>query len=132
MPDFEPRPTSKPRPGMVLCVTKNKVTRFLRVTHVFDDCVYAMWVGEPNEARTARRPRKFTLSELDRMKNRKAAWGQLRLPPDLLDVPDKGSLRWTTLEHLWNLIKPLIVKVIPPFLFPCDSVRALPVCNDFA
>jgi hypothetical protein len=99
---------------MVLCVTKNKVTRFLRLTHVFDDCVYAMWVGEPNEARSARRPQKFTLSELDRMKNRKAAWGQLRLPPDLVDVPDKDSLRWTTLEHLWNLIKPLIVKFRDP------------------
>ncbi|WP_188130773.1 DDE-type integrase/transposase/recombinase [Paraburkholderia panacisoli] len=97
-------------------MTENNVSRFLRLTHLFDDCAYAMWVGEPNEARTARRPRRLTLSELDLlMKNRKATWGQLRLPPDLLNVPDKDSLGWRTLEHLWDQIKPLIVEFRDPY-----------------
>ncbi|MCX4173718.1 MULTISPECIES: hypothetical protein [Paraburkholderia] len=44
-----------------------------------------------------------------------ATWGQLRLPPALLDVPDKDSIAWKTLEHLWNLTKPLIVEFRDPY-----------------
>ena len=30
--------------------------RYLRLTHIFEDGVYAMWVGTPEEARYAKRP----------------------------------------------------------------------------
>ena len=81
---------------MVLRVTDNTGIRFLRLTHLFDDCAYIMWVGEPNEARTARRPQKLILGELDALaKTPNATWGHLRLPPALLDIPDKNSIAGT-------------------------------------
>jgi putative transposase len=115
MQDFQASPTSKPNSGMVLRVTQDGQTRFLRLTHVFETCIYAMWVGEPNEARTARRPQKFTRSALDNLVNTpNATWGQLLLPPAFLNVPPKGSIASETLERVWSLIKPLIVKLRDP------------------
>ena len=43
-----------PTPGLVLRVGED-TDRYLRLTHVFNDCIYAMWVGEPEGARYARR-----------------------------------------------------------------------------
>jgi putative transposase len=81
MTDFQPGPISNPRPGMVLRVIKDGHAQFLRLTHVFDECMYAMWVGEPNEARTARRPRKFSLIEIDGlMKQANSTWGPTSPP----------------------------------------------------
>ncbi|WP_341318482.1 hypothetical protein WN982_25955 [Paraburkholderia sp. IMGN_8] len=92
-------------------MTENDKTRFLRLTHLFDNCAYVMWVGEPNEVRNARRPRKLKLGELDRLaKTINATWGHLSLPPGLSDVPDTNSSAARTLEHTWHLVKPLITK----------------------
>ncbi|WP_429465963.1 hypothetical protein [Paraburkholderia sp. WSM4175] len=49
------------------------------------------------------------------MKKRNATWGRLNLPPALLAVPNKDSNASRTLEHLWQLIKPLIVKFRVPY-----------------
>lgn len=97
-----------PTPGLVLRVGVD-TNRYLRLTHVFKDCVYAMWVGEPEGARYARRPTSISLSELRALADSaSSAWGKLVLPASLTNEPIKGSERSTQLETAWHLVEPLI------------------------
>ena len=97
-----------PIPGLVLRVGETG-NRYLRLTHVFNDCVYAMWVGEPEGARYARRPTPMSLSELQTLADTaSSAWGKLVLPAALTNEPTKGSDRSTQLDTAWSLVEPVI------------------------
>ncbi|MCT6721563.1 transposase family protein [Acidovorax sp. K2F] len=97
-----------PSPGLVLRVGEAG-NRYLRLTHVFNDCVYVMWVGAPEGARYARRPMSMSLSELQKLaETTSSAWGKLVLPAALTNEPTKGSERSTQLETAWSLVEPLI------------------------
>lgn len=100
---------------MILRVSERNRTRFLRLTHVFDNCVYGMFVGEPSEARTVKRPKKFTLQQLDLLiANPGSTWGQFDLPAALRDAPTADSIPGETLEYRWKVIKPLIESFLEP------------------
>lgn len=97
-----------PAPGLVLRVGETTY-RYLRLTHVFSDCVYVMWVSEPEGARYARRPTSMSLSELQALANiASSAWGKLVLPAALTNEPTEGSDRSTQLDTAWSLVEPLI------------------------
>lgn len=97
-----------PSPGLVLRVGEAG-NRYLRLTHVFNDCVYVMWVGAPEGARYARRPTSMSLSELQNLaETTSSAWGKLVLPAALTNEPTKGCERSTQLETAWSLVEPLI------------------------
>ncbi len=102
--------TGNPAPaaGLALRVGESS-NRYLRLTHVFNDCVYVMWVGEPEGARYARRPTSMSLSELQTLADTpSSAWGKLVLPAALTNEPTKGSERSTQLDTAWALVEPLI------------------------
>lgn len=97
-----------PVPGLVLRIGEAP-SRYLRLTHVFDDCVYAMWVGEPEGARYARRPTPMPLRELQALAALPlSAWGKLVLPPALTNQPTAGTEKSMELDAAWSLIEPLI------------------------
>lgn len=97
-----------PAPGLVLRVGEASY-RYLRLTHVFNDCVYFMWVGEPEGARYARRPTSMSLNELQNLADTtSSSWGKLVLPAALTNEPPKGSERSTQLDTAWSLVEPLI------------------------
>lgn len=97
-----------PAPGLVLRVGEGE-SRFLRLTHVFDDCVYSMWLGEAEGARDARRPTCMSLGELLTLAEApNSAWGKLVLPAALTSEPTQGSDRWIQLDAAWSLVEPLI------------------------
>lgn len=97
-----------PAPGLVLRVGEPGY-RFLRLTHVFKGRVYAMWVGEPDGARYARRPTALSMTELEALSGSPGAvWGQLMLPPALTNEPPVDSPRSSQLQAAWSLIEPLI------------------------
>ena len=97
-----------PAPGLVLRVGE-ATNRYLRLTHVFSDCVYVMWVGEPEGARFARRPASMPFSELQALAETAfSSWGKLVLPSALTNEPAEGSERSTQLDTAWSLVEPLI------------------------
>lgn len=107
--EFQPCKNAVPREGMVLRVPGHDTAKFLRLTHVFNGCVYVMWVGRPEEARNARRPRKLSADELANLvKTPGATWGLLPLPLPLSDTPEKNSVAGNTLEGTWRIVRPLI------------------------
>lgn len=106
--EFQPLLTPTPSPGIVLRIG-NDACRYLRVTHVFDQCVYVMWVDTPENARYARRPMRRTLAELTALaSDDTSVWGRLLLPPSMLDPPEGDSARAASLEAAWSLVQPLI------------------------
>lgn len=108
MVNFSNVPNAAPTPGLVLRISQPQVS-YLRVTHLFGDCAYVIWVGEPNEARTARRPMRKTLAELDDMVQLHAGeWGQLTLPPTMTTPPAPDSEQALKLSVTWALIAPII------------------------
>jgi putative transposase len=97
-----------PVPGLVLRVGQED-SRYFRLTHVFDDCAYAMWVSEPERARYARRPVAISLLDLKALAAPpSSAWGRLALPPALVNAPEAESERSTRLEAAWGLVAPLL------------------------
>lgn len=109
MPDFQVI-TGKPAPtaGLLLRVGQPPC-RYLRLTHVFSDCAFVMWVGEPEQARYARRPTPMSLSELRALAAQTdAAWGRRPLPAALANEPAPGTDRAVQLEAAWSLVKPLV------------------------
>lgn len=85
-------------PGHVLRFGEG-VPRFLRLTHVFSDCVYVMWVGQATGALSAQRPKRMLLTALDELSaSPNAAWGRLKLPSPLSSEPVEGSSRKIQLE----------------------------------
>lgn len=109
MPDFQPQTDSPaPAPGMVLRIGTES-HRYLRLTHVFGTRIYAMWVGEPEAARYARRPTAMSLTEFQALSTSPAAtWGRIVLPPALSGEPEPESSRAVLLESAWTLVEPLI------------------------
>lgn len=108
MPNFQSVTNAAPVPGLVLRIGDTD-SRYLRLTHVFDDCIYAMWVDGPENARYARRPTRKLLSELlELADNPTSAWGRLTLPPALSESPPENSARAMQLDAAWELIKPLV------------------------
>lgn len=93
---------------MVLRVCQTE-SRYLRLTHIFDHCVYFMWVSEPENARYAHRPVRMLLSELQKLAAKpESTWGLLRLPSALGIPPPAKSEREHELNAAWSLIQPLI------------------------
>jgi putative transposase len=109
MPDFQALANSPaPTAGLVLRVGTES-HRYLRLTHVFQNCVYAMWVGDPEAARYAQRPRAMPLEDLRLLAaSPTAAWGRLVLPPALSTEPEEGSHKAALLDSAWGLVQPLI------------------------
>jgi len=108
MIDFESLTNTTPTAGLVLRLDETD-DRYLRLTHVFDDCVYAMWVGEPEQARYARRPVRKLRQELEQLAvDSSSTWGRIVLPTALSYPPQEGSERALALDAAWNLIEPLI------------------------
>lgn len=108
MIEFQPVMNSAPTPGLILRIGEADF-RYLRITHVFEECIYAMWVSEPEQARYARRPNKILLKELNQLiKNNPSQWGRLALPSALAVLPLPDSERQHDLDNAWHLIKPLI------------------------
>lgn len=100
---------SAPVPGMVLRLACPDI-RYLRVTHRFSNCVYVMWVGEPEKIRKARRPLRKSLVNLEELVNEYGGeWGHLRLPAALTTTPASHSKQAHDLNVAWGLIEPLIV-----------------------
>lgn len=95
-------------PGLVLRSGEN-TQRFLRLTHVFRDCVYVMWVGQATGAISARRPARMLLTVLEELAaSPTAVWGRLKLPTSLSSEPAEGSTQKVRLDSAWSLIQPLV------------------------
>src|ERR1035437_437268 len=110
MPEFLTLANSAPAPGLVLQVREADKS-FLRITHVFGDCVYCMWVGEPEKAYYARRPKRMPLRELLQLAAEPdSAWGRLALPTALSVAPLAESEEAQSLQADWSLIEPLIIQ----------------------
>src|ERR1017187_7123429 len=108
MPEFHPVANTAPLPGLVLRVGVAD-DRFLRITHVFDDCVYCMWVSEPENAYYARRPKRMPVRELQQLAiEPTSSWGRLELPTVLSESPQPGSKKAEAHGGAWSLIEPLI------------------------
>lgn len=107
--DFQPVVNAALSLGMVLRIGETN-SQYLRITHIFKDCVYAMWVDEPKNARYARRPLRKSMSEIDLFaKDPSSTWGRFPLPsrmtsssPEIVDQPE-------LINSAWHLIEPLIV-----------------------
>jgi putative transposase len=107
MIEFQPLENPAPIPGLVLRIGDQN-SRYLRLTHVFEECVYVMWVNEPEEARYARRPSRMLLKELKKMaSSNSSTWGKIALPPALSVSPLPESERAQELISAWLLIEPL-------------------------
>lgn len=108
MIEFVPLPNATPSAGLVLRLGKTE-SRYLRLTHVFEDCVYVMWVSEPEQVRYARRPVRKLMQELKQLTaDDSAAWGRIVLPTALTNRPLDGSERALALDSAWSLISPLV------------------------
>lgn len=107
MIEFQPLENPAPIPGLVLRMGDQN-SRYLRLTHVFEECVYVMWVNEPEEARYARRPSRMLLKELKKMaSSNSSTWGRIALPPALSVSPLPESEGAQELNSAWLLIEPL-------------------------
>lgn len=106
--EFIPTKNAALSPGMALRIEETN-SKYLRLTHVFDRCVYAMWVGKPSNARYAKRPKRILLSELNKLAAQPGStWGRLTLPSALTLPPPDESERSKELDAAWNMIEPLI------------------------
>jgi hypothetical protein len=95
-------------PGMVLRVGETD-SKYLRLTHVFEDCAYVMWVSTPENARYARRPKKMLLGELKQLASATTStWGRFVLPLALSTPPLEGSERFLAMNAAWLIIQPLV------------------------
>lgn len=107
--EFHVVSNSIPAPGLVLRIGETQC-RYLRITHVFGDCVYFMYVSESQNVRRARRPVRIPMSELlEQTGQSPSNWGQLALPRAMSNPPAQNSESADALDTAWNLVKPLIV-----------------------
>jgi len=108
MPEFHPYPVQPaPVPGLVLRVAGDTL-RYLRLTHVFDDGVFAMWVAEAERVRYAKRPRFLGWDDVEKLAAGGSTWGRIVLPPQLSTKPEPDSPEAATLDSNWALIAPLV------------------------
>ena len=83
--------------------------KFLMITHVFENCVYAMWVSAAEGARYARRPQRKTYQALeDLISKTGSCWGRIGLPPELRVRPEADRSEGYMLDAAWSLIRPLV------------------------
>jgi putative transposase len=107
---FVPAPGALPAPGLVLRIPNVKPKgsyRYLRLTHVFEDAVFGMWMEGPEFARYAKRP--FPLSSHEFNKLRKApgaCLGQAELP--IIFTQPISSDERRELDALWDSMQPLV------------------------
>ncbi|WP_178372258.1 DDE-type integrase/transposase/recombinase [Pollutimonas bauzanensis] len=107
--EFEKVGNITPTEGLVLRVG-NQQPKYLRVTHVFTSCIYGIWVTTPQQARSARRPKRISSNEVTHLiENNGGQWGKLRLPYQFIGI---GKFRKNdhteAIEAAWNLIEPLV------------------------
>lgn len=108
MVDFLPTPSAQLSPGLVLYLPGNKPT-YLRLTHLFDTCIYAMWVGDANQVRTALRPHRLLFHELDVLISTPGSqWGRIPLPNAFSNTPESKSERGMSLDATWKIVGPLL------------------------
>lgn len=106
--EFYPVGNTLATPGMVLRIGETEY-RYLRITHVFGECVYAMYVSEPQNVRRARRPVRMPMPELlEQATQPSSCWGQLALPASMSNPPSPTSGRAEALTTAWDLVRPLI------------------------
>lgn len=111
MLEFQGLPkNTAPAPGLVLRLdSETGSSRYLRLTHVYRRRVYVMWVGEPEAARSARRPNEMPMTQLLELAAADTStWGKIVLPPALTVEPTAETPRAIQLESAWSLISPLI------------------------
>lgn len=108
MLEFSPVAHAAPAPGLVLRLGETNA-QYLRVTHVFSSCIYVMRIGEPEQARNARRPSRWSILEIQKLIGRSdTTWGRLVLPASLSNSPSSTAGRALELETAWALITPLV------------------------
>lgn len=109
MVDFRALPNHPaPRAGLALHDLASP-GRYLRLTHVFDDGVYAMWVGEPDQARYAKRPIFYSWEKINsHTSSASAKWGRILLPSEFSPPAAGDSVHTEKLHSAWTLIAPLI------------------------
>lgn len=104
---FEAIPHARPSAGLVLRVGVSD-PQYLRLTHIFDNCVYCMWISDASQARYARRPKRLSLADLKMLETTPdSTWGRLALPPGFIQPPEDSSEK-SALDSAWRLIEPLI------------------------
>lgn len=107
MIDFHPIHSPAFEPGIVLRIGDTDY-RYLRLTHVFEHCSFAMWVGTAENARYAKRPHRMTNEELLNLAAQPTSvWGKLALPDRFLEPIQPDSERSNLLHAAWNLVGPL-------------------------
>jgi hypothetical protein len=96
----------KASPGIVLRIDPD-TNKYLRITHVFKKCIFAIIVEGPERARYARRPFRISQKDFNHISIKTGVtWGRLRLPPSFsVRLPEE---RANILEASWELIKPII------------------------
>ncbi|WP_125381115.1 hypothetical protein [Burkholderia cenocepacia] len=110
MVDFVAIPSATPAPGLVLRLSGSEPT-YLRITHRFNTCVYAMWVSEAKLAHDARRPQRLLLHELAELANATGSeWGRIVLPDAFKNIPDPKSDPDIRLQAIWKLVEPLLAQ----------------------
>lgn len=106
MQNFIPVQRARLSVGLVL---RTSDERYLRITHVFGTCAFAIQVGEPSQARDARRPFELSKTQLDAIaESPGATWGKLSLPDRFTSPPAAGSDAESSLHSKWELIHPLV------------------------
>lgn len=109
MLEFSPISNAAAAPGLVLRLG-NTNTQYLRVTHVFSSCIYFMRIGEPEQARFARRPSRWSILQVQELvASPDACWGRVVLPASLSNPPLPESSQAQELDTAWALIEPLVV-----------------------
>lgn len=108
MLEFSPISNAAAAPGLVLRLGETN-TQYLRVTHVFSSCIYFMRIGEPEQARFARRPSRWSsLKVQELVASPDASWGRVVLPASLSNPPLLESRQAEDLDAAWSLIEPLV------------------------
>lgn len=106
--EFEPLSNALISPGLVLRI-QGEVTKYLRVTHVFDTSIYGIWINTPEKARYARRPVRISLKLLKGMEKDGAEWGRVVLPPEFTVVGiDPDGETEQELEAASGMVMPII------------------------
>ena len=106
MVDFSPLTNARPTVGLVLQIPTNG-PRYWRVTHLFENALYFVWVNEPEKFIYARRPFRRTYSQIDHLCSEGAVWGRLALPQYLASSLSEESDQ-SALTAAWEQISPLI------------------------
>jgi len=124
MDSFSPIENAAPAVGLVLRLPGDR-PQFCRVTHLFEDALYLMWLQDPERANFARRPFPRTFHEIDRLCAKGAMWGKVPLPKYFTCTPEAGSPH-DVVAVMWEQMAPLIeVLSSEPNLSPNNFSRLI-------